>query len=63
MHHDREWKYYNQNLVNRGKINFWIHEKSWLATKKKKNGSPFIYSDESIKALLYLRFTFSLSLR
>ncbi len=63
MYHDREWKHYNQNLVNHDKINFWIHKNAWRAPKKKKNGAPFTYSDEAIKTLLYLRFTFSLSLR
>ena len=63
MHHDRDWKQYNQNLINRGKIHFWIQEKAWKARKIKKNGAPFIDSDEAMKALLYLRFTFSLSLR
>ena len=63
MHHDREWKHYNQSLINRGKINFWINKKSWRAPRVKKNGAPFIYSDEAIKVMLYLRFTFSISLR
>lgn len=63
MYHNREWKHYNQSLINRGKINFWIHEKAWNAPRIKKNGAPFIYSDEAIQAMLYLRFTFTLSLR
>ena len=36
MYHDREWKHYNQSLINRDKVNFWIHEKAWRVPKKKR---------------------------
>jgi len=66
MHHKRDWSKYNKQLVNRGKINFWISpqiSKDWKASKQKKNGHPFVYADEIIKAMCYIRFKFHLSLR
>lgn len=66
MHHDRDWSKYNKELINRGKINFWIKPKtfkSWKAKRQKKNGRPFIYSEELIKVMLYIRFKYHLSLR
>jgi hypothetical protein len=62
----RDWKKYNKQLVNRGKINFWVGPevfKDWKAKKKKKNGHPFVYGDEIIKVMSYIRFKFHLSLR
>ena len=64
MHHGREWTHSNKQLVNRGKLDFWIDLKSpWYATKLKKNGRPFTCADGSILAMRYLRFKFHLSLR
>jgi hypothetical protein len=66
MHHKREWKHYNKSLVNRGNINFWVSPevlKGWRAKKQKKNGHPFVYSDELIKTICFIRFKFHLSLR
>lgn len=66
MGHKRDWKQYNKQLVNRGKINLWIKAEAleqWKPTQAKKNGHPFRYSDELIKTLSFLRFKFKLSLR
>jgi hypothetical protein len=66
MQHKRNWKHYNNQLVNRGKINFWVSSqvlRCWKASKKKKNGHPLVYSDELIKTMTYIRFKFHLSLR
>ncbi|MEN9654464.1 MAG: hypothetical protein RL235_576 [Chlamydiota bacterium] len=66
MGHKRDWKQYNKHLVNRCKINLWVSPKllrSWRAKKCKKNGRPFVYSDELIKTICYLRFKFRISLR
>ncbi len=42
----RDWSRYNKELINRGKINFWIKPKTrWKAPKRKKNGHPFVYAD------------------
>ena len=62
----RDWNKYNKELVNRGKINFWVRPevfKNWKAKKKKKNGHHFLYGKEVIKAMCYIRFKFHLSLR
>lgn len=66
MHHKRDWSKYNKQLVNRGKLNFWIRPetlKVWKAKRKKKNGHPFVYGDELIKAMAIVRFKYHLSLR
>lgn len=65
MGHKRDWHNYNKHLVNRGKINFWIKSdvlKPWK-NKQKKKGRPFLYSDDLIKAMAYIRFKFKISLR
>ncbi|MGH9857187.1 MAG: IS5 family transposase [Acidobacteriota bacterium] len=63
-HHKRDWINYNKQLVNRGKIHFWIRpDTQWKGPRNKKNGHPFVYADEAIKAMLYIRFKFHLSLR
>jgi hypothetical protein len=66
MGHKRDWKQYNKQLVNRGKINLWIRPEAletWKPERVKKNGRPFLYSDELIKTLSFVRFKFKLSLR
>lgn len=66
MGHKRDWKQYNKQLVNRGKINLWIKPEAleqWKPAQVKKNGHPFHYSDELIKTMSFLRFKFKLSLR
>jgi hypothetical protein len=66
MGHKRDWIHYNKQLVNRGKIHFWISPqalKNWRAVKRKKNGHPFVYSDQLIQMICYVRFKFRLSLR
>jgi hypothetical protein len=66
MGHKRDWTQYNKQLVNRGKLHFWVSPealKNWRAKKKNKHGRPFIYSNDLIKALCYLRFKFRISLR
>jgi len=66
MGHKRDCKQYNQQLVNRGKINLWIRPESlelWKPAQVKQNGHPLHYSDEPIKTLSFVRFKFKLSLR
>jgi len=66
MHHKRDWKNYNSQLVNRGKINFWVQPetlKNWKAPKEGKPYRPLLYSDALIRAIVYIRFKFHLSLR
>lgn len=59
------WRKYNKELVNRGKIDFWINTKALqkLPQNTKKGGHPFVYSDVLIQAMSFARFKFHLSLR
>jgi len=62
----RNWKEYNQSLVNRGKLTFWMNEKvleNWNVPKSKKKGRPFFYSSIAIEASLTIRYAINLSLR
>ncbi len=66
MNQKRNWAQYNKRLVNRGKIHFWVSPRAlqqWHARKCKKNGHPYVYSNELIQAVSYLRFKFKISLR
>jgi hypothetical protein len=64
MGHKRDWNKYNKQLVNRGKINFWIKpSQHWDPKTTKKNGHPYIYASELIKTMSFIRFKFHLSLR
>ncbi|MCH9627644.1 MAG: hypothetical protein S4CHLAM2_12860 [Chlamydiales bacterium] len=65
MHHKRDWSKYNRTLVNRGNINLWATPQAlenWTAKKEKKNGHPFVYGDELIKVMCFIRFKFHLIL-
>ena len=65
-HHKRDWHKYNKQLVNRGKINFWVTPQIFKQCKSKtskKNGRPFVYGNELIKSMSFIRFKFHLSLR
>ncbi|PSW06078.1 IS5 family transposase [Photobacterium lipolyticum] len=61
------WKQYNQALVNRGSITFWIDEEaisSWLCTQHcDRRGRRFQYSDTAITTALMLKSIFKLTLR
>lgn len=66
----RNWREYNQALVDRGKITFWITEEALNAwyeqeknLKKKKRGKPKIYSNVAIETALILQQVFRLPLR
>jgi len=65
----RNWKEYNQALVDRGKILFWITEeamRNWEEqeqTGRRKRGKPQQYSDTAIITALTLREVFRLPLR
>ena len=42
------WKQYNQALINRGSLTFWIDEEAireWKQGKQNKRGRPRIFSD------------------
>lgn len=63
----RNWKDYNQALVNRGSLTFWFDEKSihdWHAISLSgQRGRPKFYSDIAIECALTIRAVFQLSLR
>lgn len=63
----RNWKEYNQALVDRGKILFWITEeamKNWQNEQKTgKRGKPKMFSNTAIQTALTLSQVFRLPLR
>jgi len=63
----RNWREYNQNLVNRGSITFWFDEESirrWHdCDRSNQRGRPEEYSDMAILCGLTLRAQFKLSYR
>lgn len=63
----KNWRQYNESLVNRGSITFWFDEET-LAHWEHDNaavkvGRPFTFSDRSIEVLLILRELFQLPYR
>jgi hypothetical protein len=63
----RNWREYNQSLVQRGSITFWIDEaciKQWKSKAKAQGrGRPERYSDSTIEACLTLKALFKLTFR
>lgn len=60
----RDWSKYNQNLVNRGKITFFI-DPSILSGNPKKNrkGRPKVFSLPLIQLLLIVKIQYRLTYR
>lgn len=63
----RNWKQYNQSLVNRGSITFWFNDdaiaKWYSAERTEKPGRPDIYSDDTIRCGLIIKAVFHVALR
>jgi len=62
----RNWKDYNRSLVNRGRVTFWIDEKSiknWYANKTSTRGRPKKYSDIAVMTVLIIKQVYRLTLR
>lgn len=63
----RNWREYNQSLVGRGSITFWIDEscvKDWRAQDAKSGrGRPQQFSDKAIESCLTLKALFALPYR
>ena len=63
----RNWREYNQSLVDRGSIAFWITDEAlrqWQERKKTgKRGKPQLYSNLAIETALTIREVFHLPLR
>ena len=60
------WKQYNQALINRGSLTFWIDEEAireWKQGKQNKRGRPRIFSDLAITTALMVKRIFSMPLR
>lgn len=63
----RNWRKYNEALVNRGSVTFWIDEeiiKGWHENKHDgSQGRPKLYSDLAIKCALTVKAVFNLAFR
>ena len=63
----RNWRIYNQALIARGGITFWIDEAALAAWKHsqthRRRGAPRIYSDTAIQCALVVKSVYGLSLR
>lgn len=63
----RNWRTYNQALIARGGITFWIDEAALVAWKhsqtNRRRGAPRIYSDTAIQCALVVKGVYGLSLR
>ena len=60
------WKQYNQSLINRGSLTFWIDKETisgWAQSKHNKRGRPRRLSDLAITTALMVKRVFSMSLR
>jgi len=63
----RNWKDYNQSLVNRGSLTFWFEEsalRKWYSTEQTgERGRPDVYSDAAIRCALTIKAVFRVTLR
>jgi len=62
----KNWTEYEQALVQRGSITFWLSgkvEQIWLYEGEKQRGSQFDYSDKAIEIMLTLKEVFHLTNR
>jgi hypothetical protein len=62
----RNWKEYNEALVNRGSLTFWFDEQviaTWHDVENTPRGHPVVYSDVAILCALSLKVVFQLPLR
>lgn len=60
------WSEYDQALVHRGSITFWLSddfERNWLHAGEKQRGSQFDYSDKAIEVMLTVKEVFHLANR
>ncbi len=60
------WKQYNQSLINRGSLTFWIDQEAisgWAQSKQNKRGRPRRFSDLAITTALMVKRVFSMLLR
>jgi hypothetical protein len=65
-HKTTNWKQYNQALINRGSLTFWIDEEAisqWKQQKQGVRGRPRLFSDLAITTALMMKRIFSMALR
>lgn len=67
VNHTRNWRHYNDSLVERGNVFFWFDDeciKKWHKTEHTgKKGRPAEYADLAIECGLTLRLVFNLTFR
>jgi hypothetical protein len=63
----RNWRHYNESLVQRGSITFWLDEKAihhWESQERTgRRGRPYTYSDMALVCGLTLKAVFKLTFR
>jgi hypothetical protein len=62
----RNWRQYNDALVNRGSLTLWVNQatlQAWRYQGPTRQGAQFEYSDLAIECLLTLRAVYHLTLR
>jgi hypothetical protein len=62
----KNWPEYDQALVKRGSITFWVAEdleKTWRYVGEKQRGSQFDYSDQAMRMMLTIKEVFHLTNR
>jgi IS5 family transposase len=62
----RNWKQYNDALVNRGSLTLWVDQetlRAWRYHGPSQRGAQFEYSDLAVECLLTLRAVYHLTLR
>jgi hypothetical protein len=60
------WKHYNNALISRGSLTFWIDEEAiieWKQSKQNKRGRPRRFSDLAITTALMVKRVFSMPFR
>ena len=60
------WNQYNQSLINRHSLTFWIDEEAisgWAQSKQNKRGRPLRFSGLAITTALMVKRVFSMPLR
>ncbi len=62
----KNWRQYNNSLIGRGSLTFWIDEEAirdWKQPKQGKRGRPRTFSDLAIATALMVKRVFSMPLR
>jgi hypothetical protein len=66
VYHIFNWKAYDQALVQRGSLTFWISDqvrRAWTYDGPPRRGAQFQYSDQAIEAMMVVREVFHLTNR